>query len=560
MAQSQALEELNPDKENDIPQPKQIWIYGINDHLEQPVPDKVVGFDATGVFRTDFAALCEKYGIIPHTTLGPPRKAYEGMDTEKLLSVSSVLLDRVSMQLAKQLIPTSLHLETIRFTSCKLDIDMLSLLRAGIADTCTIQTLQVEWNPLEVQLDMAQLKSISELSHEDLDELERDRDKKDAERKLRMFRELITDTWGTLDAAFEALEAARPVSRGGAAIEELTVAQWNDLFRGAFSQILHQKYACSTMEQLQLATTDSTELFDLLDGLHFGEGNGKLSLRKVKDQLDPEKLPVLTEEQEAADPIAAAFAQFVNGTSVLENVSFRYCDLGRIEGRQIGEALKTNMHLKALNLYGNRICDQGVQTIAEALETNLNYALRYLGLGRNRITQEGLKTLCKAVGAQRIDSERAKELQKGIDADKPKKLKAFQATPPKKDATGRERHQLKECHFDEIVEKVEEDGEPYYLWYRNVEFHTLNLEQNPISDMEVVEELRPYGVGVLILTGTPVAKKVLEEEERKMKEAAKEAEASGKPAPIAEEKEEEKPAEEEPGEPQRPNAWKIHYH
>jgi len=184
-----------------IPQPKQIWIYGINDHLETPVPDQVKGFDATGVFRTDFAGLCEKYGIIPHTALGPPRSDMEGKGEEKVLSISSMLLDRVSMQLMKCLIPTSLHLETIRFTSCKLDMDMLGLLRGGITDTSTVQTLQIEWNALEVQLDIAQLKSISELSHEDLDELERDRDKRDAQRRLRVFRELLATSFGTMDAA-----------------------------------------------------------------------------------------------------------------------------------------------------------------------------------------------------------------------------------------------------------------------------------------------------------------------------------------------------------------------
>jgi len=217
------------------------------------------------------------------------------------------------------------------------------------------------------------------------------------------------------------------------------------------------------------------------------------------------------------------------------------------------------MHLKSLNLYGNRICDRGVQTIAEALETN--YALRYLGLGRNRVTQEGLKTLMSSVGGTRVDEERAKELQKGTiptEADKAKKLKAF--PPAKKDAKGRERHQAP-CHFDELEEKTDENGETYWMWYRNIEFQILNLEQNPISDKKVIDEMRPLGVGVLILRGTPVAKKVLQEEERKRKEAEKEAaaaEAAGKPAPIAEEKEEEKPVE-EPAEQPRRTEWMIHY-
>jgi len=49
------------------------------------------------------------------------------------------------------------------------------------------------------------------------------------------------------------------------------------------------------MDKLEMSTIESTELFDLLDGLHFGEGNGKITLSKVKDQLSEEKLTSLTE-------------------------------------------------------------------------------------------------------------------------------------------------------------------------------------------------------------------------------------------------------------------------
>eukprot|EP00746_Dinoflagellata_sp_MGD_P163956 gnl/MRDRNA2_/MRDRNA2_92305_c0_seq1.p1 gnl/MRDRNA2_/MRDRNA2_92305_c0~~gnl/MRDRNA2_/MRDRNA2_92305_c0_seq1.p1 ORF type:complete len:571 (+),score=113.96 gnl/MRDRNA2_/MRDRNA2_92305_c0_seq1:78-1715(+) len=523
-----------------IPQPKQIWIYGINDHLETPVPDQVKGFDATGIFKTDFAGLCEKYGIVPHTALGPPRVEVEGKAEEKVLSISSMLLDRVSMQLMKCLIPTSLHLETIRFTSCKLDSDMLTLLRGGITDTSTVQTLQIEWNPLEVQLDTAQLKSISELSHEDLDKLERDRDKRDAERRLRVFRELLVTTFGTVDAAFEALKT----SKQGTPAETLALVDWNDL----------------TEDKLKMATTDSSELFDILDGLHFGEGDGKITLRRLREVLEPEILPELTDDQEANDPIGASFAQFVNSASTLENVSFRYCDLGRIEGRQIGEALKTNMHLRSLNLWGNRICDRGVQTIGEALE--VHYALQYLGLCKNRVTHEGLKVLCKGLGCVKVETEaEMKDLQKNTiptEADKQKKLKAF--PPPKKDAKGRERYQAA-CHFDELEERTDENGQMYWLWFKNVEFKVLDLGQNPVSNLKVVEELQPWGMGELILRGTPVAKAYLAEEDRKRKEAEKSAAdiTSGRPAPIEEKAEEAGKEDEEPGEPPRPKGWTIHY-
>merc|ERR1719217_1059621 len=219
------------------------------------------------------------------------------------------------------------------------------------------------------------------MSHDQLDNLERDRDKRDAQRRLRIFRELLLSTFGSLDAAFEQLKASKLAGDTG----ELTATQWNELLE----------------EKVKIQATESIELFDHLDGMHFGQGDGKVELMRVKQQLSLAELPNLSEEEEMQDPIGAAFAAFVNGTSVLENISFRYCDLGRIEGRQIGEAMKANQHLRTLNLYGNRICDGGVELIAEALEQH--YALHYLGLGKNRVTHEGLRLICKGLGATRID-------------------------------------------------------------------------------------------------------------------------------------------------------------
>merc|ERR1719335_473177 len=220
--------------------------------------------------------------------------------------------------------------------------------------------------------------------------------------------------------------------------------------------------------------------------------------------------------------------------------------------------MKSNQHLMSLNLWGNRLCDRGVQIIGEALETH--YALRYLGLGRNRVTHEGLKVLCAGLGAVRVETDaEAKDLQKTTipsEAEKAKKLKGFPA--PKKDAKGRERHSAP-CHFEELEERQDEEGKPYWLWFKNTLFETLNLEHNPISNIKVVQDLQPLGMGVLVLRGTPVAKSILQEEERKRKEAEKSAAdltASGRPAPI-EENEEEKAKEDEPSEPPRPKGWTI---
>lgn len=524
-------------------QPRQIWIYGINDHVDNVSPEQLRAVSAKGNFRTDFDALCESLKITPHTALGVQRNTEGGGSSGRVLSVSSILLDRVSMQLVKHLIPTSLHLDTVRFTSCKLDIDMLALLRAGISDTCTVQTLQIEWNPLEEMLATKDLKSLSDLSHEALDELERDRDKKDAQRRLRIFRELLLSVFST-EGDDEAIDSALAKLRGGGDAE-LELSAWNDLLE----------------EKLSMQNTEASELFDVLDGLYFGIGDGKVSLDRLKQQLSQAELPDLTEEEEAQDSIGNAFAAFVNDTSVLENVSLRYCDIGRIEGRQIGEALKKNQHLKSLNLWGNRICDRGVATIAEALEGH--YALQYLGLGHNRVTHVGLGLLVKNIGACMVTNEQeAKDLQKSIQQQQAAQAKAQKAPPPpKKDASGRERHQFP-LRCDDIEERTGADGTIHWIWFRNLEFKTLNLERNPISGcaegLKLLEDIKPWGVGHIILRETPAAKAMLAAEDRQKKEAEKAKAAPGNPSAAPEAAEKAKEEEETPAEPARPKGWTFH--
>ena len=46
----------------------------------------------------------------------------------------------------------------------------------------------------------------------------------------------------------------------------------------------------------------------------------------------------------------------------------------------IGACLATAVHLRALNLWGNKICDEAAGHLAGALEAN--FGLQFLGLGR----------------------------------------------------------------------------------------------------------------------------------------------------------------------------------
>ncbi|CAK0819702.1 unnamed protein product, partial [Prorocentrum cordatum] len=103
-----------------------------------------------------------------------------------------------------------------------------------------------------------------------------------------------------------------------------------------------------------------------------------------------------------------------------------------------GDALRANPHLRAINLWGNRLCNRGAAALAAALEAN--FGLQYLGLGRNLITHEGLERLCQSVGYIQVDSDKqAANVQKAIkDSQKSGDKKG--KTVVKKDGRGRDRY------------------------------------------------------------------------------------------------------------------------
>ncbi|CAK0819703.1 unnamed protein product, partial [Prorocentrum cordatum] len=94
-----------------------------------------------------------------------------------------------------------------------------------------------------------------------------------------------------------------------------------------------------------------------------------------------------------------------------------------------GDALRANPHLRAINLWGNRLCNRGAAALAAALEAN--FGLQYLGLGRNLITHEGLERLCQSVGYIQVDSDKqAANVQKAIkDTPTPRSLGTRRAKP-----------------------------------------------------------------------------------------------------------------------------------
>lgn len=182
-----------------------VWIYGINDHLPEPeeLPED---FEATGFVRHDIAGLCKSLNVIPHHVFrnkpkqAPPvprkterrpskigmQKAAEPQEAptevaevgegggeekpppskprpeleDPLLAARSVLLDRISLKVLSLVLPSSTQLQVITFSNCRLDIEMLQLLRDGLKGNCGVAALQLDWNALD--LPMPKAKEITE--------------------------------------------------------------------------------------------------------------------------------------------------------------------------------------------------------------------------------------------------------------------------------------------------------------------------------------------------------------------------------------------------------------
>jgi len=507
-----------------------VWTLGVNDHLDvQQVSSQ---FKPQGRFHEDFAACCQASGVLPHpafripeansalssagegaTGKGSPTRTDPGSGSPgpeapaipAVIAAQSALLDRAAMQVLRLVLPTALHVDVLRFSSCKLDAEMLTLLRAGITDASTVTTLQVDWNPLEYDFDRETAKELVDSPALRIDDLEWNRSKLAAERSLRMFADLLVARCGSIEAGLQAAAAKIVTSKSGA----LSTIAHEPLDMDRFAKALCEGFGASTAE--------AQEIFGVIDGPHFGDGDGTVSLEQLRDAL--EQLPVLELDQELADPVGQAFAAFMDSTSVLELISYRCCSLGRIEALCIGQALKTNQHLRALNLWGNNLCDRAALALGDVLQTN--FGLQFLGLGRNYVTHVGLEHLCKLVGYARIEKAEADPLLKTIKEQVKERDKRLKAPPPvKSDGRGRKRY-TPEFHMDEVVEQQDPSTGPFWIWTRNMILKTLSLEHNPVSDVATVLRLQPWGPPAeLILRGAPCAKEIAARAEDDLKRAA----------------------------------------
>eukprot|EP00933_Yihiella_yeosuensis_P019439 TRINITY_DN15760_c2_g1_i4.p1 TRINITY_DN15760_c2_g1~~TRINITY_DN15760_c2_g1_i4.p1 ORF type:complete len:574 (+),score=132.26 TRINITY_DN15760_c2_g1_i4:75-1796(+) len=512
-----------------LPPVKPSWFYGIND-LKEEVKEAPDSFKAAGNFKADFAAFCAEIDVIGHPQFmptplpadhRPPSQARgstpgsgsasasaagdadskSGDSQQSSLAVQSSLLDRISLQVFRHVLPTSLHIQTLRFSGCALDVESLGILRSALGgESSTVATLYLEWNPVEVPLPPDSVSAaMGSIKPQEIDELEKQREKSQAKRVLQAFRDQMqARSGGDLNQAFEEIaKACNP--------KFLATAKMMPLDSSRFADALSQS--------LQIQIDDCQPVFDILDAA--GQGDGLVSFDKLEAAIS--ELPETNPDASDTDVVGAAFAAFIDSRSTLETVSFRCCRFGLLETNELGKALATSPHLRALNLWGNRIDDRCCVALAEALKANAS--LQFLGLANNIVTHQGLETLCASLGGTIIrDKKDADPIVKTVK-DKQKEVEKMKkaAPPPKADANGRQRYTP--AITCETCEELKDANGSYWLWTKNLVLKTLNLEQNPVADVEC-ERLRPFGNGDLILRRTPCSTGLIEAE-RKRKEEAK---------------------------------------
>eukprot|EP00746_Dinoflagellata_sp_MGD_P108933 gnl/MRDRNA2_/MRDRNA2_46585_c0_seq1.p1 gnl/MRDRNA2_/MRDRNA2_46585_c0~~gnl/MRDRNA2_/MRDRNA2_46585_c0_seq1.p1 ORF type:complete len:556 (-),score=126.98 gnl/MRDRNA2_/MRDRNA2_46585_c0_seq1:89-1681(-) len=500
------------EEEFEFRRPGCTWVYGINDHLDEP--EDLGSFVPEGVFRKDFIRFNEVLGAVYHATIGSQRNKKVDASEESTICIRSTLVDHFSIKVIQLLMPTSLHLETLIFSNCRLDVDMLGLLRKGLgAEGCTVHNLQLEWNPLEVPLEMAKESNAATgedgvggdaeppgegeespgAEELDLDQLELRRDLKQGRRTLSMIQDFIWQKFGSMDAAWEAIEN----SEQGA----------EKFYPGPFAEI------ADTV--LGLHASEAADAFEVLDGIHFGMAEGRVSLNALKSAL--QDLPEPDGFDADKDPLGDSFAAFVDAGCMLESLSLRSCGISRRELKPItGMLMAESRHITILNLYGNRICDRGVEHLVTAL---LEYrGLEYLGLGQNRITDAGLACLVKGLGPEAVSADDEAEIRAQVEA-KAAEVAAKQVGPPRVDANGRELHE-RPLLCDELEEKEDSaTGQIMLTRKKPSELKTLNVSENPICDAEAIQVMQFQGDGVeLVLRQTPAARSMVEMKKRQEKE------------------------------------------
>jgi len=538
----------------DEPEPKiwpPIWVYGINDHLDIPT-ELPAGFEPTGALGTDLRLLCGKINAAIHPAFrlkrhreGSPSKSplqsshsherrrpsmlVKAPDMSNFLGgfqppppppkegpnlmVKSFLFDRATMSLLGLLLPTVQNIKSMSFSDCNLDCEMLRLLAAGLSLNCSVESLQIEWNNLDLPLPLLEEEEAQADGEEDREETsafdrassmlearERKRYTMQSERLLTNFKEWLESRFGTLGDAWAALDA-----EGVDCKAKLQAADFHVLL----------------FEKLGVSGSQVFEVFEVLDGPDYGaDGGGLVNLDVMKDAL--QKLPEPQASDE--DDLGLSLAGFLEPNAALECVSFRACAITRFElGPMCNALAKCPWQLRALNLWENRICDKGAELLAGALDAYRG--LEYLGLGRNRITDHGLEALCQPFKPAQLDGA---ELPTAKDRIAKQQLAAKAAAEAKLKAEGQEfqgrQRRASIPLVDELEEKPGAEEQPIFFLRKLSELRCLVLSENPIRSADVLEAIQPFGPrgADLLLRCTPAATELgtrrpelLKEKERK---------------------------------------------
>ncbi|CAJ1352760.1 unnamed protein product [Effrenium voratum] len=514
-----------------------VWVYGINDHLDIP-SELPPGFEPSGLLCADFRKLCATVNAATHPafraklarrvkepskSLPSPHEARRrpsllgknahdislSLSEEKPpkegpnLAVKSFLFDRATMSLLSLLLPSVQNVKVLCFSDCNLDCEMLRLLSSGLVSHCSVESLQIEWNSLDLPLPTLEEEDQQEEEENEvpafdkasslLEARERKRYTMQSDRLLLNFRE-----W--LESRFQGLEAAWRVL-------DLAGVDWDAKLQAPdFHVLLYEKLGVSGQQVL--------EVFEVLDGPDYG-ADGGVTMEVMREAL--QGLPEIGED----DPLGLSLAGFLEPSSVLECVSFRACAISRFELGPMSTALaKCPWQLRALNLWDNRICDKGAELLAFALDAYRG--LEYLGLGRNRITEQGLRALCQPFQPCPLALEEVPAAKERISKQQAA-AKAVAEAKEKAQAQGTEFSGRQRRASVPLVDELEEREEGAVL-RKLSELRCLVLSENPIKSADVLEacqSLGPRGAD-LVLRGTAAAAELgarrpelLREKERK---------------------------------------------
>lgn len=506
-----------------------IWVYGANDHLDIP-KELPAGFKTTGFLRPDYMKLCKAVGASPHPALRPkpkvvpppvpergrrPSTVMEAIPTAPPpvtegpnLTLRSMLVDSTSVQLLGLLLPTVTQIKVLSFSDCRLDVDMLQLIRRGLTTPSTVESLQIEWNPLELPL--PSVEEMEALAAASISEDEAAEAADGAAAGLpESVGEVVSSSGPLGDSSnLEVRERRRYFLQSQRTLvnfgDWLSSLAGGDGLAGIWSQLAQSGVDMNTLltssdfydsleTHLGICGPQVAEVFEVLDGPDFGGGQGRYSFTDLRTALEglPEEP---ADDAGPADPVGSSLANFLDDDCVLESISLRSCSFGRIELGPIAAALaKCPWQLRSLNLWENRICDRGAKQLADALKDYRG--LEYLGLGRNRVTDTGFTTLCTPFHSKVLDEAGMKEAKDAIKAQEGRRDAAAKAKAKAKANTSgaRERRQPS-LVVDDLEDGPEgEDGEATWVLRKPSELKTMVFSENPIRNVSTLETVQPQG-------------------------------------------------------------------